>query len=183
MPPLSRTTLAVLAMLVATLAGCDLSRLTLRRGGQSILQQVGLVGDDPADAGGPITIGKVIEPKDGRDVYLTIDMHLQEYIEAVLEQQCLIYEPKKATIVLVERGRPAAVPFAVAAWITAAYWCTASTSFANPAVTIARACTDTFAGIRPGDVPAVLVAQILGALGALGVCAWLLEPRSPESRA
>lgn len=88
-----------------------------------------------------------------------------------------------ATIVLVERGRPAAVPFAVAAWITAAYWCTASTSFANPAVTIARACTDTFAGIRPGDVPAFLVAQILGALGALGVCAWLLEPRSPESRA
>ncbi len=82
-----------------------------------------------------------------------------------------------ATIVLVERSRPSVVPFAVAAWITAAYWCTASTSFANPAVTIARACTGTFAGIRPSDVPAFLVAQLVGALVAHAICAWLLVPR------
>lgn len=77
-------------------------------------------------------------------------------------------------IVLVARSQPAAVPYAVAAWITAAYWCTASTSFANPAVTIARACTTTFAGIRVGDVPLFVLAQIVGALAAHAVCAWLV---------
>jgi len=62
-----------------------------------------------------------------------------------------------------ERGRPEAVPFAVGAWITAGYWFTASTSFANPAVTIARALTDTFTGIRPADVPLFVLAQLAGA--------------------
>ena len=61
------------------------------------------------------------------------------------------------------RRRSAAVPFAVGAYITAAYWFTASTSFANPAVTIARALSDTFAGIRPVDVPGFVLAQIVGA--------------------
>lgn len=70
------------------------------------------------------------------------------------------------------RHRPAAVPAAVAAYITAAYWFTASTSFANPAVTLARAATDTFAGIRPADVPGFLGAQ-LGAAGiAAGIVRW-----------
>ncbi len=87
-----------------------------------------------------------------------------------------------ATIMLVARSRPAAVPMAVAAWITAAYWCTASTSFANPAVTIARACTDTFAGIRAADVPLFVLAQVVGALVALAICAWLLRASpAPES--
>lgn len=80
----------------------------------------------------------------------------------------------------VARQRPAAVPFAVAAYITGAYWFTASTSFANPAVTLARAATDTFAGIRPGDVPSFLLAQFAGA-GAAGVfCAWLWPRRSVQ---
>ena len=65
------------------------------------------------------------------------------------------------------RARPTLVPFAVGAWITGAYWFTSSTSFANPAVTLARAATDTFAGIRPADAPAFVVAQLVG--GALGV--------------
>lgn len=64
------------------------------------------------------------------------------------------------------RRRPASVPYAVAAYITAAYWFTPSTSFANPAVTLARAATDTFAGIRPADVPGFLLAQLLGAAAA-----------------
>lgn len=67
------------------------------------------------------------------------------------------------------RNRSSAVPFAVASYITAAYWFTASTSFANPAVTIARCLSDTFAGIRPSDVPLFVVAQITGTL-----CATLL---------
>jgi len=75
----------------------------------------------------------------------------------------------------VRRNR-AAVPYAVAAYIVAAYWFTASTSFANPAVTVARAFTDTFAGIRPGDVPAFAVAQVLGAFAATYVFRWLLGP-------
>ncbi len=67
----------------------------------------------------------------------------------------------------------AAAPFAVGAYITAAYWFTASTSFANPAVTLARAASDTFAGIRPVDVPGFVVAQLLGAIAATGVLRWL----------
>jgi len=64
------------------------------------------------------------------------------------------------------RFRPTLVPFVVGAYITAAYWFTASTSFANPAVTLARTLTDTFAGIRPVDAPAFIVAQLVGALAA-----------------
>jgi glycerol uptake facilitator-like aquaporin len=77
------------------------------------------------------------------------------------------------TILMTLRTRPEAVPMAVALVITAGYWFTASTSFANPAVTIARGFSDTFAGIRPENVPAFIVAQMLGAVAALYVCRWL----------
>jgi len=73
------------------------------------------------------------------------------------------------------RRNPAAVPFAVGGYITAAYWFTSSTSFANPAVTMARAATDTFAGIRPADVPNFMVAQLVGAVGATLLFRWLLS--------
>ena len=72
------------------------------------------------------------------------------------------------------RLRSAAVPFAVAAYITAAYWFTSSTSFANPAVTLARAASDTFAGVRPADVPGFIVGQLLGAAVATGLFRWLV---------
>jgi glycerol uptake facilitator-like aquaporin len=75
------------------------------------------------------------------------------------------------------RQRPTAVPFAVAAYITAAYWFTASTSFANPAVTLARAATNTFAGIRPLDVPGFVVAQLAGAAAATVLFRWLVPAR------
>ncbi len=78
------------------------------------------------------------------------------------------------------RARPSVVPFAVAAYITAAYWFTASTSFANPAVTLARAASDTFAGIRPSDAPGFIVAQLTGAAAATGLFRWLI-PTLPES--
>jgi len=71
------------------------------------------------------------------------------------------------------RRRASAVPFAVGAYITAAYWFTSSTSFANPAVTLARGFSNTFAGIRPVDVPAFVVAQLLGAGAATVVFRWL----------
>lgn len=74
------------------------------------------------------------------------------------------------------RSRPQAIPALVGFYITAAYWFTASTSFANPAVTIARALTDTFSGIRPTDVPAFIAAQLVGALIALVVAGWLFKP-------
>ena len=70
-------------------------------------------------------------------------------------------------LVVVGHRRSEDAPWMVAAWIGAAYWFTASTSFANPAITIARSLTDTFAGIRPADVPAFVAAQIIGALTAL----------------
>lgn len=71
------------------------------------------------------------------------------------------------------RSRPSITPFAVAAYITSAYWFTASTSFANPAVTLARAATDTFAGIRPVDAPGFIIAQLLGATAATLLFTWL----------
>lgn len=74
------------------------------------------------------------------------------------------------------RTRTDAVGFAVAAYISAAYWFTASTSFANPAVTIARAFSDTFAGIRPADVPGFIAGQAIGATLSTVVFAWLLAP-------
>ena len=78
------------------------------------------------------------------------------------------------------RHRSSAVPFAVGAYITAAYWFTASTAFANPAVTLARSMTDTFAGIRPADVPGFIAAQLVGAATATALFRWLI-PRLPEA--
>jgi glycerol uptake facilitator-like aquaporin len=72
------------------------------------------------------------------------------------------------------RSRARVVPFAVGAYITAAYWFTSSTSFANPAVTLARAASDTFAGIRPSDAPGFIVAQCVGAAAATLLFRWLV---------
>ena len=78
------------------------------------------------------------------------------------------------------RHRPDAIPVLVGCYITAAYWFTASTAFANPAVTLARSFTDTFAGIRPVDAPAFMLAQILGAGLALSLYRWMFpQPPSP----
>lgn len=85
------------------------------------------------------------------------------------------------TILLCARLRPGAVPSCVALWIVAAYWFTSSTSFANPAVTIARSLTTTFAGIAPGDVPAFVLAELAGAALAVPVAMWLFAP--PRERA
>lgn len=71
------------------------------------------------------------------------------------------------------KNRPTAVPFAVGTYITAAYWFTASTSFANPAVTLARSLTDTFSGIRPIDAPGFILAQFIGAFVATALFRWL----------
>lgn len=82
-----------------------------------------------------------------------------------------------ATILAGVRFRAEAIPYLVGLYITAAYWFTASTSFANPAVAIARGFSDTFAGIRPVDVPGFIGAEIVGALIALGVMSWLLRSK------
>lgn len=81
----------------------------------------------------------------------------------------------------VSRRRPGAVPFAVGAYITAAYWFTSSTSFANPAVTLARAASDTFAGIRPADAPGFIAAQLVGAGAATALFAWLVPAPRPST--
>ena len=80
----------------------------------------------------------------------------------------------------VVRSRSGVVAYAVGAYITAAYWFTASTSFANPAVTLARAMTKTFAGIRPVDVPGFIIAQFMGGLTATLLFRWL-KPNVAES--
>jgi glycerol uptake facilitator-like aquaporin len=79
------------------------------------------------------------------------------------------------TVLGAVRFKPDAVPAAVGLYITAAYWFTASTSFANPAVTVARGLSDTFAGISPAHVPAFIVAQLIGGLLALAVVSWMVE--------
>jgi glycerol uptake facilitator-like aquaporin len=82
-----------------------------------------------------------------------------------------------ATIWGTVRSRPTAVPFAVGAYVTAGYWFTASTCFANPAVTLARAASNTFAGIRPADVVGFIGAQLAGAIVATALFAWLVPLR------
>jgi glycerol uptake facilitator-like aquaporin len=77
-----------------------------------------------------------------------------------------------------KRHAPSALPYAVAAYIVAAYWFTASTSFANPAVTVARAFTNSFAGIRPSDVGGFVVAELLGGVAASAVFRWLMSERA-----
>lgn len=76
-------------------------------------------------------------------------------------------------IISCDRHRPSITPFAVSAYIMSAYWFTASTSFANPAVTLARAASDTFAGIQPIDVPGFVLAQLAGAVTAIVLMRWL----------
>lgn len=83
-----------------------------------------------------------------------------------------------ATIFGCIRFRLSAVPYAVGLYISAAYWFTSSTSFANPAVTIARSFTDTFSGIRPEDTPGFIAAQLIGAVLATIVFKWLLNPKA-----
>lgn len=82
-------------------------------------------------------------------------------------------------IISCSRSRPTVTPFAVALYITAAYWFTSSTSFANPAVTLARAASDTFAGIHPADVPGFILAQLSGMAAATGLFCWLY-PAAPK---
>jgi glycerol uptake facilitator-like aquaporin len=86
------------------------------------------------------------------------------------------------TILLTRAAAPERIPTAVGLYITAAYWFTASTSFANPAVTIARSLTNTFAGIRPVDVAAFIVAQLVGALLAMSLSQWLLPATVENDR-
>ncbi|MBT5415790.1 MAG: aquaporin family protein [Rhodospirillaceae bacterium] len=83
-----------------------------------------------------------------------------------------------ATIIGCVKFRPSAVPYAVGLFISAGYWFTSSTSFANPAVTIARAMSDTFSGILPGHAPAFIAAQFVGAIAATIVLTWLIVPRA-----
>ncbi len=84
-----------------------------------------------------------------------------------------------ASIIGLIRTRPEAIPYAVGLVITAGYWWTSSTSFANPAVTIARGFTDTFSGIRPEDVAPFIAAQLIGAAVAVIFFGWLLRQRNP----
>jgi len=85
-------------------------------------------------------------------------------------------------ILLLSKFRPDAIPLAVAAFIASAYWFTSSTSFANPAVTLARAATDTFAGISPSSVPLFVGGQIVGATAAILFERWLLRPPKLHNR-
>lgn len=85
------------------------------------------------------------------------------------------------TLIVLGHRRTEDAPWMVAAWIGAAYWFTASTSFANPAITIARSLSDTFSGIRPIDVPEFVVAQLIGAIGALWVARLLFARLTPTT--
>jgi len=85
-----------------------------------------------------------------------------------------------AVIISCSRTRPTVTPFAVAGYITAAYWFTSSTSFANPAVTLARAASDTFAGIRPQDAPGFIIAQLAGAAAAVETFNWFYDSKKSD---
>lgn len=85
------------------------------------------------------------------------------------------------TILVLLRIRAEAIPMAVALYITSAYWFTSSTSFANPAITLVRSLSDSFAGIAPADVPGFILAQIAGAIVATLVAGWLVTSEKAES--
>ena len=78
------------------------------------------------------------------------------------------------TILVLLKHRASAIPAAVALYITSAYWFTSSTSFANPAITVVRSLSDTFAGIAPGDAPLFIAAQLVGAVSAVALAGWLI---------
>lgn len=84
------------------------------------------------------------------------------------------------TIFGTQRSQPEFAPVAVGLYITAAYWFTASTSFANPAVTLARSLSNTFAGIAPASVPLFIVGQLVGTLAAVGFFTWLFKKDCPQ---
>ena len=85
-----------------------------------------------------------------------------------------------ATIAATQRSRPEFTPVAVGLYITAAYWFTASTSFANPAVTVARSLSESFAGIAPASVPLFIAGQLVGTVAATIFCAWLYKEECPQ---
>ncbi len=95
---------------------------------------------------------------------------------AQLVSECVATFGLLAVIFGTARRTPKSTPFAVGAYIAAAYWFTSSTSFANPAVTLARTATNTFAGIRPSDAPGFIVAQVVGAAAATVFFRWLVPP-------
>lgn len=86
-----------------------------------------------------------------------------------------------AVIATTARRRPTAVAAAVAGYIVGGYWFTASTSFANPAVTVARTLSDTYAGIRPADAPGFIAAQLVGGAAAAALCRWLVPPAPADT--
>ncbi|MWV28767.1 aquaporin family protein [Erythrobacter sp. GH3-10] len=86
------------------------------------------------------------------------------------------------TILALVRLRESAIPTAVALYITAAYWFTSSTSFANPAITLVRSLSDTFAGIAPADVPGFIAAQLAGAVIAVALAGWMFESQASAAR-
>lgn len=97
-----------------------------------------------------------------------------QWLAEIVATGCLIF-----TILGGLRSRPDAVPWLVGLYITAAYWFTASTSFANPAVAIARSLSDTFAGIRPADLPGFIAAELIGAALSFALMSWLLCQNRP----
>ena len=109
------------------------------------------------------------------EVYEVIDGELELTIDGATQ---IVRFGLVAVVRICSRTQAAMTPFAVAAFITAAYWFTSSTSFANPAVTLARSVSDTFAGIRPTDAPGFIAAQTVGAVSATMLCRWLLA-RAP----
>lgn len=107
--------------------------------------------------------------------------HHSRYGEAQLFSEVIATFGLLAVILGCARSRPTATPIAVGAYITAAYWFTASTSFANPAVTLARTVSDTFAGIRPADALGFIIAQVFGAAVAIAIFGWLI-PQSYRNK-
>jgi arsenate reductase len=109
---------------------------------------------------------------------VAVSTHVREGSGVLLGEVVATFGLVVVILGVVRSGRAAAAPFAVAGYIGAAYWFTSSTSFANPAVTIGRTLSDTFAGIDPSSVPAFVVAQVLGGLAAIGLALYLF-PEQP----
>ena len=117
------------------------------------------------------------DKRSGLEVAVTGDFPEHPDDRVRIARTCTLFTRLVATILGTVRFRPEATAYAVGLFISAGYWFTSSTSFANPAVTIARSLTDSFSGIAPAHAPGFILAQLAGAVAATLVFGWLLKER------